>query len=570
MPQRARLPAIGADVSDLMHPAGVPGLGEDVTALFAPPAPRPRVSTPPPLSATAGMLPLLTRAGAPPPFPTPRLVTARQQPTPAPAPARARGAGPRGQPVINAPRRAGGPGPTTASTPRRGQIEVGNIDLYKQPVVKNPEGGTSTVYSFSVNVDGKEYLLPRVTPDGRLLCEDDAVNEFKTTGRHLGVFSDPDSATVYAKRLHEDYEAGKYAKKPATFLESVGRGVDVAQQLGYGALEAAGELTGLDSVAGMGRLGRQRNAADVAGQPRATLSDIKGVSDFAQWAKETIGEQIPIMAPILASSAAGAAIGSAVVPVIGTTIGGVIGAVVPSLAFGVGEVQTSIKERGEDQSAPGMAFLGGSAIAALDSILPAKIGSRLVKAFGGELAEEIAKRALLKPAADTMIRRTAKGAAAGFATEGFTEAVQEAVGDVAAALGTGTPVSPDLPRRMVEAGAAGALVGVVAAGAGAMPSARRTATPPVTVPPLGIVAREPLTATPTAPVTPTPVVAGTVTPPAVAPVVPPVVDLSPPKAERDEHKFASTQVNLPEHLAAPIIEMARCSGRLTCVEANLC
>src|SRR3990167_5052308 len=63
MPQRARLPAIGADVSDLMRPAGVPAIGEDVTALFAPVEPRPRV---PRVEAAGGRVEV--------PFNAPRLV----------------------------------------------------------------------------------------------------------------------------------------------------------------------------------------------------------------------------------------------------------------------------------------------------------------------------------------------------------------------------------------------------------------------------------------------------------------------------------------------------------------
>jgi hypothetical protein len=63
-----------------------------------------------------------------------------------------------------------------------------------------------------VNFDGKEYLLPTVTPDGRLLSEEDAIREFQRTGRHLGVFDTPDNATSYARQLHEEYEAGKYNK----------------------------------------------------------------------------------------------------------------------------------------------------------------------------------------------------------------------------------------------------------------------------------------------------------------------------------------------------------------------
>lgn len=99
-----------------------------------------------------------------------------------------------------------------AYRPPIGQIEPGNIDLRKQPKVPNPHGGTSTVYSFSVNFGGKEYLLPMVMPDGRLLDEETAIQEFRRTGRHLGVFDSPDNATAFARQLHEEYEGGKYGR----------------------------------------------------------------------------------------------------------------------------------------------------------------------------------------------------------------------------------------------------------------------------------------------------------------------------------------------------------------------
>ena len=91
-----------------------------------------------------------------------------------------------------------------------GMIAAGNIDLYAQPRVPNQDGSTSTVDSFSVNMDGKEYLLPTVMLDGRHLLQSDAVDEFKRTGRHLGIFNTSDAATAFAQQLHKDYEAGKY------------------------------------------------------------------------------------------------------------------------------------------------------------------------------------------------------------------------------------------------------------------------------------------------------------------------------------------------------------------------
>src|SRR5436190_8815407 len=92
----------------------------------------------------------------------------------------------------------------------------GNIDLYAQPKVKNPDGTTSTVDSRSYNIDGKEVLLPSVTPDGRhLRTDNEIVAEYEKTGRHLGKFNSVAEANAYAEQLHNDYAAGKYDRATA-------------------------------------------------------------------------------------------------------------------------------------------------------------------------------------------------------------------------------------------------------------------------------------------------------------------------------------------------------------------
>jgi hypothetical protein len=94
-----------------------------------------------------------------------------------------------------------------------GMIQSGNINLYDQPVVKNSDGTTSTVDSSSYGIDGKETLLPSVTPDGRHLRNPQAIiAEFRKTGRHLGTFQTPEAADAYAQQLHEDYANGRYDK----------------------------------------------------------------------------------------------------------------------------------------------------------------------------------------------------------------------------------------------------------------------------------------------------------------------------------------------------------------------
>jgi hypothetical protein len=82
-------------------------------------------------------------------------------------------------------------------------IESGNIDLARRPVVHSPDGTISTVRSISVGIDGREVLIPTVSDDGKVLTDRQAIDLYKRTGKHLGVFDSPEAATAYAKTLHE-------------------------------------------------------------------------------------------------------------------------------------------------------------------------------------------------------------------------------------------------------------------------------------------------------------------------------------------------------------------------------
>ena len=83
----------------------------------------------------------------------------------------------------------------------KGMLDEGNLDLANRPHVKNPDGSTSTVRSMSFQDDAGERLIPTVREDGWYMSPKQAIDHYKKTGRHMGVFATPDDATAYSKKV---------------------------------------------------------------------------------------------------------------------------------------------------------------------------------------------------------------------------------------------------------------------------------------------------------------------------------------------------------------------------------
>jgi hypothetical protein len=165
-------------------------------------------------------------------------------------------------------------------------LSPGNIDLHARPVVHNQDGTISTVRSMSINVDGKEVLIPTVSPDGKILDDRQAVDLFRRTGKHLGIFRTPEEATNYAQWLHTQ-QAQEYSGS--------GQGRGYAQlgpgdqaPLMYG-LPAQGGLPAVNTDSDrMDRIMAAARAGNIsAAQANAMLGDVAqgGNSNFQAWAQ---------------------------------------------------------------------------------------------------------------------------------------------------------------------------------------------------------------------------------------------------------------------------------------------
>jgi hypothetical protein len=93
-----------------------------------------------------------------------------------------------------------------------GATEAPTVDLEHRPEHKMPDGSTATVRSMGINMDGKHALIPTISPKGELWDDDSAVENYRKTNEHMGLYPDDETSDVAGQKIHLDQEKLMNAK----------------------------------------------------------------------------------------------------------------------------------------------------------------------------------------------------------------------------------------------------------------------------------------------------------------------------------------------------------------------
>ncbi|WP_348270727.1 DNA transfer protein [Escherichia coli] len=260
----------------------------------------------------------------------------------------------------------------------RGLLEKGNIDIHNRPVVKNSDGSISTVRSMSTNIDGREVLIPTVSDDGRIMSDDEAIDNFMRTGKHLGMFDNPDDATAYAESLHNQQADEYLPRKNQATQQPVQQSTQAAPQQQGGFISDLGNAA---AETGRGLVQAGRGLVNIPFDVlQGGASLINAISQGLGGPKVLDDVYRPVDRPTDPYAQAGETIGGYLVPGVGTAGSMAIGSLAEAANQKGDFAQNAAKNAGVNLAAQGVLSAAAKGI------------GRGITAIKGDIAPEVAKK----------------------------------------------------------------------------------------------------------------------------------------------------------------------------------
>ncbi len=299
-------------------------------------------------------------------------------------------------------------------------------------------------------------------------------------------------ATINGKPIYGRPIDPEGVAKRGEFRKGLSRGVEQLHGLAVGAQAGVADFIGNDEFAETRAQDYNRIMEEAQmfnpGEIHQ-IEDVETPGQFASWAAGILGEQVPNVAGYIVSGGIGGVLGKAAARKLissrvaklaqdkiggfGTT-GALAGGWTYGSGLGVGEVYgEQVGEVGlsptEGTTKPGAAILGGMGIGTLDVLPVMKVAKQLGlgKQMRGEIIREIAKQ--------SRVRRAFMSGAAVAGQEAGTEALQEVIGITARKFVDKNYdiLGEEAASRVLNAAAAGGLVGGVMGGAGGVVEGQR-------------------------------------------------------------------------------------------------